>query len=101
MEDANDLVKTLLRLAKVSECFSHKDHNDCLRLSVALQRFSGCDWQNAITDNAAEIIVTAYIQDGWGCDAQTQHVHLSDSYIVRRSRKMSWNFTAEGIYEDF
>ena len=65
MEEGDDLVKTLLRSAKVTERFNHKDYNDCLRLSAAVQRFTESDWQNAITEDADEIIFTAYLQEGW------------------------------------
>ena len=92
MEEVGDLVKTLLRLAKVSERFNHKDFNDCLRMSAALQRFTEADWENAIRENADEVIVTAYMQDGWGCNAWEQHDYTDGSYIVRRKGKIRAEF---------
>ena len=93
MEEANDLVETLLRLAKVSEHnFKWKDRSDCLRLSAAVQRFTDMDWYNAINDNAGEIIVTAYMQDGWGCSVTEGSAYSNGSYIVRRKGKIRAEF---------
>jgi hypothetical protein len=92
MEEVGDLVKTLLRLAKVSERFNHKDKNDCLRMSAALQRFTEADWENAIRENADEVIVTAYMQDGWGSNVSSGHAYTDGFYIVRRKGKIRAEF---------